>query len=414
MSYPPALVARIETALSRVETKATAEQRVAVHAVLQRAHAQAFGTRDRAAAEVESRIDQPEFAHVLSALRQAPAGESLAEFELPGGTTADGMILGTGKYEALDPGWLEAAAAWLEHLFDHAPWPEGAPEGVRIPDQATLALLGDWGTGAFGDETAPALQIAQWLDGRKKGDPDRPDVLVHLGDVYYDGTCAREKAHLLHYWPTTYAQSFALNSNHEMYAGAHGLFQEVLTGRGRFAAQGCHSQFVLKNAHWRVIGLDTAYFSDRWNGYMSGRLDPKRQVPWLRAQVERAKVRGQRLLLLSHHNGLDLAGAKVNALWHQVRDVVRHGDFHWYWGHIHAAAAYQPVGGVLARCNGHGGVPWGRATDLADSPRAEWYESQEWQAPKVHNGFVTLSLDGAEITETFRDEQGRVRWTNQP
>jgi hypothetical protein len=33
------------------------------------------------------------------------------------GVDAGGGIWGTGKYQELDPGWLEAAALWLEHLI---------------------------------------------------------------------------------------------------------------------------------------------------------------------------------------------------------------------------------------------------------------------------------------------------------
>src|SRR5262245_32202788 len=50
----------------------------------------------------------------------------------------------------------------------------------QLPDDAKVAVIGDWGTG-LPDAIAMVGQIVDEL---------APDVLVHLGDVYYAGTPA--------------------------------------------------------------------------------------------------------------------------------------------------------------------------------------------------------------------------------
>jgi hypothetical protein len=70
---------------------------------------------------------------------------------------AGGGIWGTGKYQQLDAGWLAAAAAWLEHLIlGKHPFPPGTPPVASIPDQLTIAIAGDFGTGNWGTATDPA------------------------------------------------------------------------------------------------------------------------------------------------------------------------------------------------------------------------------------------------------------------
>src|SRR5207245_6113755 len=78
-------------------------------------------------------------------------------------------------------------------------------------------------------------------------------------------------------WPQN-TISFALNSNHEMYAGGEGYFRALLADN-RFAAQGGLSYFALENNQWLIIGLDTAYFA-RWSSrlYEKGALAEPRDA----------------------------------------------------------------------------------------------------------------------------------------
>jgi hypothetical protein len=80
------------------------------------------------------------------------------------------------------------------------------------------------------------------------------------------------------------------------------------------------------------------------------------------------------------------------------------------------AVVYKPQdsSGVLCRCCGHGALPWGQASELANSPNVQWYEDRSANDPdikqRVLNGFAVLSLNGLIIQETFYDENGGVAW----
>jgi hypothetical protein len=181
------------------------------------------------------------------------------------------------------------------------------------------------------------------------------------------------------------------------------------------------SFFALENRRWILVGLDTAYFADPKHMYEVGALDAGSQLPFLAAMARRGKP----IVLFTHHEGLWLDGTPA-PLWSQVMSAfpAGAGPVFWYWGHIHAGAAYQERDGVLGRCAGHGAIPWARASRLAQdpahpgrpNPNVAWYEDRLAGDPengvRVLNGFVVLQLDGAGLTETFHDENGDVAWSS--
>jgi hypothetical protein len=60
------------------------------------------------------------------------------------------------------------------------------PKVIEIKADGKVALVGDWGTGA-----QPAFQILKHIAASE------PDVLIHLGDIYYSGTpteCQQNRA----------------------------------------------------------------------------------------------------------------------------------------------------------------------------------------------------------------------------
>jgi hypothetical protein len=83
---------------------------------------------------------------------------------------------------------------------------------------------------------------------------------------------------------------------------------------------------------------------------------------------------------------------------------------------VHVGAVYQPKppGNVLGRCIGHGALPWGQASELAENPNVVWYETRSAEDPdipqRVLNGFAMLYLDGANMREVLYDENGGVAW----
>jgi len=324
-----------------------------------------------------------------------------------------GELWGTGKYEQLDPGWVEAAAVWLENFFvPKAPFVPGPPAVINIDDSVQIAIAGDWGTGDWrtAANPAPSTDVARHIGFLK------PDYTIHLGDAYYAGTLDEEKHLLTSLWPSGTKGSLALNSNHEMYSGARGYFSEALANP-KFAIQGGSSFFALQNANWVIVGLDSAYFADEEGLYMDGALvEPSglsTQISFLSSQI----ATGKRVIVLSHHGGLSLDGATRTNLFREVTSAFPGGapaSFYWYWGHEHAAAVYLPQGpgNILCRCCGHGGIPWGRARALQGNPNVAWYESRSANDPdipqRVLNGFAMLTFDGPNLKETFYDENGGV------
>jgi hypothetical protein len=129
-------------------------------------------------------------------------------------------------------------------------------------------------------------------------------------------------------------------------------------------------------------------------------------------------AKGKKIVVLTHHNGLTVDGSATNDLWNQVMSAfpAGAGPAYWYWGHVHAAAVYKPYGSanVLCRCCGHGAIPWGKASLLANSQQALWCENRAANDPDIPqgvlNGFAVLRFDGANVTETFYDENGGVAW----
>jgi hypothetical protein len=324
---------------------------------------------------------------------------------------AGGAIWGTGKYQQLDPGWLGAVAAWLEHLIlgRHA-FPQGTPGVVGIPDDLTIAIAGDFGTGNWGTAANPAASTKIAAQAIPKL---APSLTIHLGDVYYEGSSSEETKNLISVWPKGSGPdtSFTMNSNHEMYSGAKPYFEEALKNP-LFAVQTQYSFFALENTNWVIVGLDSAYFSDDLTLYMNGSLGSGAQVGFLKAQAQK----GKKVIVLTHHNGLAEDGSGPTALWNEVMNCfpAGTGPAYWYWGHVHAGVVYQPRDGVQCRCTGYAALPWGYASELANSNVA-WFETSNAGDPddklRVLNGFTFLELAGASMNETFYNENGGVAWT---
>lgn len=324
-----------------------------------------------------------------------------------------GEILGTGKYQELDPLWeLEAGTIWLENLLYKHPFPSGCPDLVPIPNHTTIALVGDFGTGNFGRYDSPSTKISKFVPTLK------PHYTIHLGDVYYAGTGEEERNKLMQFWPQGSLGSFTLNSNHEMYSGGTPYFDDAVGGPVFNKLQSPYSFFALENSDWIIVGLDSAYNSDVLKLYMDGSLGRNAQIPFLQ---ELAK-KGKQIVLLTHHNAIPesgMPGASPLKLLTEVTKAFAGGapPKYWYWGHAHAGVAYKPLpqNDMLCRCVGHGALPWGLSSDLQGSANVEWFERCNAGDPdntlRVFNGFVLLQFDGPNLTEAFYDECGRVAWT---
>jgi len=393
-----ALRHRATTALSNIAARFGASRHAEVLALLAQAHEQA--QRAVLTGDDSAKEEVPwELAHGLSVLGLLNDVKPLPQTpeEFPTVVMKNGRLLGCRRWELLDPNWSEAIVKWLEYMDSHAEC-GATPAIITIPDNAVLAISGDWGTGTT-EADAPARNVANAM--RNIG----ADYTVHLGDVYYAGTDTDEQNHMSA-WPQGRHGSFALNSNHEMYSGAHGYFAEL---NRNFPLQQGTSYFALQNDAWLIIGLDSAYGANRFKLYMKGQLD-QAQLDWL-ATLPKDK----RVIVLSHHEAYDAATDTKTVLYQQVRDALNRDPDYWYWGHAHNGICYRPVGEFHGRCAGHGALPCGIASELVNNAKVDWHETElarDSNYPeRILNGFVTIKLSGAEIAEQFIGEDASVRWS---
>jgi len=357
--------------------------------------------------------------HPLNAAAAQPLGEAIAPADIEIAVGPEGDLIGSGKYQALDPRWeLVIATALFENILHPHPFPTGAPAIQQISDNATFVLAGDYGTGNFGSGDSASVKISKIVPTLN------PDYTIHLGDVYYAGATDEETGKLLAYWYKGSQASFTLNSNHEMYSGASPYFNTALGSTTFKTPQSPWSFFALENSDWILVGLDSAYYSSPFKLYMQGTLGAagNNQSQFL----QQVAARNKKTIILTHHNPIPCAGLfddpQPNDDGYQLyNDVMaafagHSAPAYWYYGHIHIGAAYNPLhNGMLCRCLGHGAIPAGASSDLANSGFVTWHEKCNADDPddslRIFNGFVQLTLNGPALTETFYDELGRVAWT---
>ena len=338
-----------------------------------------------------------------------------------------GEIWGFGKYEQGDIYWIEALAADWENIVENKSFPfgEAAPEIVSYEtDDFRLAIMGDWGTGEWGIKPSecPSQKISCQIVKA------RPDITIHLGDVYYAGSSGEEAANLINMWPSVPDAwgSFTLNSNHEMYPG--GVHYYKALQNPLFARQKQRSFFAVETNKWIILGLDSAFNSSA-RLYMDGALWPAKTDPEDSPQfqlIREVAKRGKRIILLTHHNPLNYTGridSSTALLKKQVEEAFSGTNArpdYWYYGHIHIGAVYAPgVAGdsTQYRCVGHGGLPWGKASILEKNYplRVSWFEQTPMPGSpnnRVANGYAVLHCKGTTIDETIYNENGALSWNS--
>ena len=381
-------------------------------------------------------------AQIAEALGNLDAGDALAEATGVNDLLGGGII-GRGRYESCDPNWIQCLVNYYqtrEHLRPFPSHKQKPIDPVRLLEgnPIRIAVAGDWGTGTTPPSRKPEDQAPFDSAGAvaKQMRALGPDLTIHLGDVYYSGLGREEHDNFLQDWPRGNKGSYALNSNHEMYAGGAGYFDVLLEDPDFQRSQQGLSYFALTNQNWLIIGLDTAFLachqSARYNeGYLS---DPAMkngtdQIEWLRETL--GTHAGKRVILLTHHDGFSvntLSGELiVRPLYQEVTQIMRDvRDWWWYWGHVHNVVVYERIrlgnnSSVTPRCVGHGAIPY-----LPSRPnpkgmgrgdfRIEWAENdlalRTGSRRRAPNGFALVTLNRADLHEQYYDEFGQLRWSN--
>jgi hypothetical protein len=343
-----------------------------------------------------------------------------------------GDIYGTGKYETLDTGWawvlknnlLNLFPDWLGNGYGIADfvrrdaWKERVQLQPGTDGKVRIAILGDWGSGQYkldglANPDGPACAVMDTLASL----PKPPDCLIHLGDTYYTGTGANrspegEETDKLIKILKMYAQiakpgcCFMLNSNHEMYGGAHGYYNAL--SNPLFSRQKGCSYFALEFGNWIIAGIDSAYFTPS-TLYMDGGLgkagkDPQRDFL---QQIKTAQDSGKKVILMSHHTGLTPDGGTLTQLWKDVTAIVTPN--YWYWGHLHLGIFYKTTNlcpKTHCRCIGHSSMPFAIPPGMKNcAATVDWYSKTPLnpQTARAKNGFAMLTLSNTGITEEVYD-----------
>jgi hypothetical protein len=333
------------------------------------------------------------------------------------------------RFSTCDPLWAQAVTDYV-HYFDvdrgTIPYrPAKAPDDpapLTLPENATVALIADWGTGT--PESRALLE---------KVAAHRPDVLIHLGDVYYSGTPEENSNYFLDVINQVFSRGaqrplpvFNLTGNHDMYSGGDGYYGMLdqlnvppLAPPGQMQT---HSFLGLRSSGWQILGMDTGLHDDDvFDVATSVTYLEDTELAWHKNQI--ATAGGRRTILLSHHQLFSAFSAigpesngdrSLNGLLHsQFADILGQVDA-WLWGHEHNLEIYGPYAGLQrGRCIGCAAVPvfvtqqpykscvGDKIPLLAANPALPGVPVMLGTTDGVYNhGYVILKLDDASHTAT--------------
>ena len=284
------------------------------------------------------------------------------------------------EFTSCDPGWLTAVEAWISYYWaaqkpQYNP-PTAATAPFPLPPAASpdgllrVGVLGDWGTGEPAALAVPD-QIMRLA----------PDLIIHLGDIYYAGTFDECQHNFL--LPIQNARKqygrfipvYMIPGNHDYYSGGRAFYQmipQLNLGIPSGVIQQ-HSFFSLQNDGWQLECMDTGYNDHSMltvDDDITNLLDV--EAAWHQQQL--ANAAGRRIILMSHHQ-LFSAFTTIGPthkryqnpyLTKNLADWRAAGASNivaWLWGHEHLLEVYaRPTADdtrlpVLGRCVGHGAFP---------------------------------------------------------
>ena len=325
-----------------------------------------------------------------------------------------------GPFTTCDSGYIEAAeqcalyfkamhgvipyVQWLK-LGDYV-YDKKADGSELLPSNGKIGIIGDWGTGQ-----ERANQVLAKLAGKN------PDVVVHLGDIYYSGVDHEAQGFFFDNWckvlglkpdanrrvTAARPRTFSIPGNHDMYSGG-APYYVMIQQLGHSS-----SYFCLRNQNWQFIAMDTGY-NDHGvfdqNHFTTLR---DTEVQWVLDKIQNNPSK-LRTVLLSHHqpfsaNDSFQNGGPVNtAFLDQLQPALSSVDL-WLWGHEHDMVIFKSYQDVQrGRCVGHGAYPVGRS-ELADKPGHAEVPLEDVKLTKgsafYDNGYALIELNGATATVKY-------------
>jgi hypothetical protein len=279
------------------------------------------------------------------------------------------------RYSTCDPLWTIALAIYLAWKASLDPVPYVRYSNLNdfvipLPDKSDLiiGLIADWGTG-IADAKVLLSEVM------KKS----PDVLIHLGDIYYAGTADENRQNFLNLISAAAPNTpvYTLSGNHDMYSGGgpyYWLLTQLNTTPALQPFRQQASYFCLRSANWQIIAMDTGLhdcnpFTVTANVTF---LDPQEAI-WHLDKLNNAG--GRQTLLLSHHQlftafgdgigqGQDGKPLAYNPKLYAVFGPYLNNIALWLWGHEHNFEFFSPYLGLKkGRCIGASAIPCLKAQD---------------------------------------------------
>jgi len=366
------------------------------------------------------------------AWKSAKLAFQLMEARAQGETQTAQSIVDELKCGSFDPGWATTITSFAQYFGSDGgratiPYIPAAQVGkviLPLQNDATIALLADWGTGT--DIAVNLLKEIALL---------QPDIVIHLGDIYYSGTPEECDVNFKRIVDTVLERNtrqvavYTLAGNHDMYSGGAGYYNLLATLNAGPAKQPA-SFFCLRNDHWQLLAMDTGlhdYIPVLGNDMLTF-LEPDEE-DWI---AERLEEFPGKTILLSHHQlfsafsqigdrGADgaLTAYNPNLLksFQRFTQVARQPIAAWFWGHEHTLSVYEPYLDLnCGRCIGHAAVPvipsdtfFQPIAGIADPPRSISLQLPVDTQDHVYaHGFTVISLagDGSAVVGYYLDTAG--------
>jgi len=315
----------------------------------------------------------------------------------------------TQKFGDCDPRYSQALLKYAEFITRGGQVPYRPCSSMsdfiiedKLSDDATIAILADWGTGE-----PEALEVLKQVKHH------RPQVVMHLGDIYYAGTEYEVENYFLRPWleilepETSRILSLALPGNHDLYAGGK-PFYKLLDSLGQVA-----SFFCLRNKHWQLIGMDTALHDKIGAG--PTKLEQS-EVDWVVDKIN--KPEGRRTVLLSHHQLFSaqekFEGKSYNdRLYHQLAQVLPKVEL-WLWGHEHDLIIFDEHQDLKrGRCIGGSAFPVGKyeMPDMPPNPDVPFNKQIALSKGSAfyQHCYAIIKLDGPGATVSYYEDTGGGR-----
>lgn len=310
-------------------------------------------------------------------------------------------------------GWAECLTAYLAYkvLLQNPIYRPNKNVVANLKPDATIAIIGDWGTG-----TDVAINLLKQVAAQK------PDILLHLGDIYYAGTEEEARKSFLEITRSVLGDTplYTLCGNHDMYAGGSGYYW-LLDQIGQEA-----SYFCLQNNDWLFLAMDTGFHDSNPFNVATNLTRLVTEGSWSEAAWHQEKIaqRGDRkMVFLSHHQLFSPFGSvgSVNGIALAYNENLL-GDFGsvlpqvewWFWGHEHTLGVFPPYMDLKrGRCVGASAVPvfqdqqsYSTAANLRtvdDLPMPTWDKDVELGITDnmYNNCFAIMRLNGSAATVDY-------------